>query len=434
MTHTPDTPTVEEHLRWITAQVPLLPVSVLPLHVAHGKTLAEDVTAAHALPLWDNSAMDGYALRAADISAAREEQPVTLTIVGEVAAGSPDDPPLHPGEAVRIMTGAPTPTDADTVVPVELTGPTREPRVADRTATGTEHGTRRGSWAEHTVDVYAALAAGANIRRAGEDTPRGAPVARSGELLTSARRSALAAAGADRVTVRDVPRVAVVTTGSELQAPGAPLVRGQIPESNSLLIAGLLEELGIHPTVVTTSQDDPEALRARLAELAADVDVVVTTGGVGPGRHDIVRIALAAEPNVRAVRVRVKPGQPQCAGPLEAGPWIFALPGNPVSAAVSFELFVRPALLQMQGRGALQRLRLPAVAAVDWRGSTGRLQVLPVRLSRVRGELHARPAVNPHGVSHAVGGYATVDGYALVGADHGDVRAGDAIDVIMVTP
>ena len=420
--------TVEEHQRWILDAIGRLPVSEVAVASAHDLTLAEDVRARTPLPLWDNSAMDGYAVRIDDIRAASGEAPVRLRVTGEVLAGSSGDPGIGPGDTVRIMTGAPVPSDADAVVPVERTRGDRED----------------GPWAHDTVEILAAAPAGANIRRLGEDTPAGAVLATVGQRLGAGRLAALAAAGVTRVRVRERPRVAVIATGSELRAPGEPLTRGQIPESNSLLIAGLLRELGIEPETVARSADDPLVLAAELRRLAATCDAVITTGGVGPGTHDVVRIALEGEPDVRAVRVAVRPGQPQCVGRLRGpdagdhdGAFIFALPGNPVSAAASFELFVRPALLAMQGRADVHRLRLTARATRDWRGAAHRLQVLPVTISRDEsgtGELHCTPAVDPRGVSHAVGGHGAADGYALVGPERGDVRAGDAVTVVLVSP
>ena len=410
--------TVEEHLAWILARVPRLPVEILPVREAGGLTLAERAVAANALPLWDNSAMDGYALRAADLAGAGPESPRALRIVGEVAAGSSSDPAIDSGSAVRIMTGAPVPSDADTVVPVELTRGDREDQ--------------GDAWAEKTVLVLEAVAAGANVRRAGEDAQAGSVLGAAGEPLGPARLAALAAAGVASVSVRPRPRVAVVATGSELIPAGRPLERGQIPESNSLLLSQLLTDAGADVVTVEVRDDDAVALAGRLSALAADCDVIVTTGGVGPGRHDIVRIALESEPGVRAVRVAVRPGQPQCAGQLAAGAFVFALPGNPVSAAVSFELFVRPALLAMQGRSQFMRLRIPATAEVSWQGPSGRLQVLPVRISDGPRGLTCRPAVDPRGVSHAVGGHGSADGYALVEPERGDVAQGETVDVILV--
>lgn len=410
--------TVEEHLAWILAAVRPLPERAVPLRDAHGLTLAGTVHARHALPLWDNSAMDGYALRSADVAEASERDPVELRVVGEVAAGSGADPGIVPGTAVRIMTGAPVPSDADAVVPVEST-----------------RGDHSGDpWADRAVRVLAQAPAGANIRRRGEDVEAGREIARAGQPLGAARLAALAAAGVERVSVRGLPRVAVLATGSELRGAGEPLERGQIPESNSLLIAGLLRELGIEPVAVERSDDDAAGLSRRLRELGPRCDVIVTTGGVGPGRHDVVRIALEGETGVRAVRVAVRPGQPQCAGRLASGAFVFALPGNPVSAAVSFELFVRPALLAVQGRGELQRLRVPARTATGWRGAAGRLQVLPVVVAQEAGGLVCAPAVDPRGVSHAVGGHGGANGYALVPPERGDVAPGETVSVTLVAP
>lgn len=408
--------TPEEHLAWILDRIPLLAVEELALREAQGRTLAADVASRHDLPLWDNSAMDGYAVRAADVAQATETRPLSLAVTGEVAAGSAADPELPPGTAVRIMTGAPIPSSADTVIPVEHT----RGDVADE------------AWAEREVTILRTAPLGANVRRRGEDTSAGALVARAGEPLGAIRLAALAAAGIERVTVHRTPRVAVIATGSELRAPGEPLERGQIPESNSALITGLLAECGIVADVVSVRTDDADALRERLVALGTEVDVIITTGGVGPGRHDVVRIALAAEPEVRAVRVAVRPGQPQCVGKLASGAWIFALPGNPVSASVSFELFVRPALMRAQGRARITRRRIPAVSETGWRGAAGRLQVLPVRVSETAEGLRCRPAVDPTGVSHAVGGHGAADGYALVPAGRGDVAAGELVDVILV--
>ncbi|GAA1610603.1 gephyrin-like molybdotransferase Glp [Leucobacter chromiireducens] len=409
----------DQHLAWILARIPRLAPAEVPLRDAHGLILAADVAAPHALPLWDNSAMDGYAVRAADLAAAAPgvlDPPVSLRVVGEVAAGSPDDPELPPGTAVRIMTGAPIPSAADTVVPVEHTR-------------GEEPG---DPWGRDTVEILRAPVRGANVRVRGEDVAANSILARAGDPLGARRLAALAAAGVSSARVRARPRVAVIATGSELRGPGEPLTRGQIPESNSLLLAALLAEHGIVAESVTVSADDAAAFRARLAALAPTVDVIITTGGVGPGRHDIARIALESEPDVRAVRVAVRPGQPQCAGALRGGAWIFALPGNPVSAAVSFELFVVPALRHVQGAHELERPRLAATAELGWRGVAGRLQVLPVRIATEAGQLRCRPAVDPRGVSHAVGGHGGADGYALVGAERGDVAPGERVDVILV--
>ncbi|QIK62495.1 molybdopterin molybdotransferase MoeA [Leucobacter viscericola] len=415
--------TVREHLSWILERVGVLPAEEVSLREAHGLTLAADVRARFSLPLWDNSAMDGYAVRAADVAGANADSPVALRIVGEVLAGSASDPHLGHGDAVRIMTGAPVPSAADAVIPVENTRGDRDD----------------GSWATDSVLVQAAVAAGVNVRRRGEDIAEGSVLATAGELLGAARLAALAAAGVERVLVRTVPCVAVVVTGSELRGLGESLERGQIPESNSVLITGLLRECGIQTTEVHHSSDEAVSLADLLRELGERFDAVITTGGIGPGTHDVVRIALEAEPEVLATRVAVRPAKLQCAGRLSGGAFLFALSGNPVSAAVSFELFVRPALLAMQGRGEVRRITVPAVAAADWRGAEGVLQVLPVVVRSQAGPdgeavLSCAPAVNPRGISHAVGGHGAANGYALVDADRGDVVTGETVPVILVAP
>lgn len=435
----PQQPVSAEHwLQNLLQQAPATSEIVLPTvptTEALHHVLAESVPTPTGLPLWDNSAMDGYALRAADVAAAESEsgRPVPLRVLGEVAAGSADDPAVPEGSAVRIMTGAVVPSDADAVVPVELT---RDDDADDNDD---------AAWAQHTVEVLQPVAVGANIRRAEEDIAAGALLAQRGQRLTPALLSALAAAGVAEVTVRAQPRVAVVVTGSELCAPGQPPLRGQIPESNSVLIAGMLRELGLEPVAVRHSRDDAAGLDRLLTELAEHSDVIITTGGIGPGRHDVVRLALQNQPGVRRARVAIRPGAPQCAGTLQAGAFVFALPGNPVSAAVSFELFVRPTLLHMVGATRLHRRRIRSVAEVGWRGKLGRLQVLPVRVEDGDGgdgvdggvdgdKLRCAPAVNARGSSHAVGGHGSIDGYALVGPARADVAAGETVPVILVTP
>ncbi|WP_431711098.1 molybdopterin molybdotransferase MoeA [Glutamicibacter uratoxydans] len=411
--------TPEEHLAWILTQVPTLPAQPLDLVTdfarLHTAVLAEDVLAAHPLPLWDNSAMDGYAVRCADLTSTSKQQPVILDVLGEVAAGSSWDPVLAPGQCVRIMTGAPLPTDADAVV-----------RVEDIRAVDTQE-----PWSAQRVEFLTPVAPGKDIRRRGEDKEAADPVARAGQRLSAAGISSLAAAGVTRVQARPTPSVAVLITGSELQPIGTKLERGQIPESNSLLIRGLLGEAGISQITMHRCGDDPDSVRQQLRTLGSTHDVVISTGGVGPGNHDVMRMVLAEEPAVRAVRVAVRPGQPQCAGRLESGAMMFALPGNPVSAAVSFELFVRPALRAMQGSSTVQRPRFKATAVTGWRGAKNRLQVLPITFDPADGT-RCLPAVQAANISHSVGGFGAAEGYALVGADRGDVAAGEQVEVIRV--
>ncbi|MGP9488745.1 molybdopterin molybdotransferase MoeA [Glutamicibacter sp. AOP38-B1-38] len=406
-----------EHLAWILDRITLVATRTVGLAEARGTVLAEDVFAAHSLPLWENSAMDGYAVRSCDTSNASWQQPIVLKVMGEVAAGSSWDAPLEPGQAVRIMTGAPIPSRADAVVRVEST-------IGDQ---------GESTWAEELVRVFKPVQPGQEIRAHGEDLARGALVARAGDQLTAVRLSALAAAGIAKVLVRRAPRVAVLVTGAELQPLGAELTRGQIPESNSLLIGGLLAEAGIVEVSVQHCPDEAAEVTQRLAELGSSYDAIVSTGGVGPGTRDVMRLALADEAEVRAVRLDARPGQPQCTGRLAAGAFVFALPGNPVSAAVGFELFVIPALRAMQGHTVSERPRLTATAGTGWRGFTGKLQVLPVEFEHGQ-SLRCYPVVHSKRVSHSVGGFGAAQGYALVEPERGDIAEGDSVQVIRMLP
>jgi Molybdopterin biosynthesis enzyme len=198
-------------------------------------------------------------------------------------------------------------------------------------------------------------------------------------------------------------------------------------------MAGLLAESGIQADTVVHCVDDTEAVREQLKILGATHDAVLSTGGVGPGAYDVMRQVLDTEPDVQATRVKLRPGQPQCAGRLAAGAMIFALPGNPVSAAVSFELFVRPALRAMQGHREVLRPTLRAIAAVGWKGAAGRMQVIPVVFEHGV-VLRCAPAVQAQSISHSVGGFGAAEGYALVPAGTTQVNPGDEVDVLRLLP
>ncbi|GAA4156341.1 molybdopterin molybdotransferase MoeA [Gryllotalpicola daejeonensis] len=397
---------VAQHLDLVLAQcAPLAPVTA-PLTAARGLVLASPVVAAHALPPFDNAAMDGYALRFADVASAAPDAAVSVQVVADVAAGSAADPPLAPGEAARIMTGAPMPTDADTVVPLE------------ETTSGSAFPARG------CVDVMRAAREGAHVRRAGEEAQAGAVVLDAGVPLGPRQLAAAAAAGSSEVTVHPAPRVAVFATGDELVTPGAPLARGQLWESNSLLLTELVTAAGGSVTHVELARDEREALRARVATVQASVDLIVITGGVGAGAYDVVRQAFGDVLDFR--EVAMQPGRPQAFGRVGGGPPMFGLPGNPVAAAVSFEVFVRPAIARLRGLTGETRT-FTATAAEGWRVRADRQQYLPVI---VDGRL-VRPA--GAGRSHFVARLAQADAYAVVPPGIGDVRAGDAVTVLKAT-
>ncbi len=405
---------VDEHLADILAAVRPLDAHEAALAEALGRTLADAVRARVDIPGFDNSAMDGFAVRAADVHAASADHPVLLRVVADLPAGSPLDPSLRVGEAARIMTGAPVPADADAVVPFE------------DTAQGLAGGLGEAA-------VLVPPRPGAHIRRRAEDLAAGTEVVSAGTLLGALQLGAAAAAGVDRVRVRRAPRVAVISTGSELMPPGTPLQRGQIPESNSELLAGLVAQAGAEVTLRASVPDDLHALRDVLTRAqAVGVDAVITSGGVSAGAYEVVKDTLAG--TLEFVKVAMQPGKPQGFGMLPSSALMFALPGNPVSVAVSFEAFVRPALLAMQARTELHRplLRLPAGQA--WRTPPGRRQYLPAALDRTDpARWMVRPATAGGSGSHLAGGLAQAEAYAVIAEHVPAVAAGDPVDVMLIS-
>jgi molybdopterin molybdotransferase len=429
-----DLRTVEEHLAAVLASAQPLPGERIALATAHGRTLCEPVRAAVDIPVFDNSAMDGFAVRFADVTvppapplaagesdgaSARVGQaaPVTLQVVADLPAGTDADPALAAGEAARIMTGAPVPSDADAIVPFEDTA-----------------GGLADSFGAISV-LRAPQHAGAHIRRAGEDARTGDQVLPAGELLGALQVAAAAAAGVAEVAVSRRPRVAVISTGSELVEPGSPLRRGQIPESNSVLLAGLAADVGAEVVRRASVRDENAELEALLAEVtdpssAAAADIVVFSGGVSAGAYEVVKSALAG--TMTFSKVAMQPGKPQGFGRLPSGALLFGLPGNPVSAAVSFEVFVRPALLRLQGRHDLGRPVIALPAGAGWRTPPGRRQYLPVTIDRTDPRSwRVLPATS--GGSHLAGGLGRAAAYAVVPAEVDAVAPGDLVDVMLIS-
>ncbi|GAA3766248.1 molybdopterin molybdotransferase MoeA [Microbacterium kribbense] len=396
--------TVEQHLQRILAVVSVVEAAPVPLEAALGRTLREPLRAAVDLPLFDNSAMDGFAVRFADVAGASAEHPVALVVVADLPAGTALDPALRPGQAARIMTGAPVPHAADTVIPFEDT----RAGIADSLA--------------HTEVVVAPPRTGAYVRRRGEDCTAGDELLPAGVVLGARQLAAAAAAGVAELTVSRVPRVAVISTGDELRPPGSPLTYGQIPESNSTLIAALCHENGAEVVLRTSVGDEGDGLRAALDEASAlGADAVITSGGVSAGAYEVVK-------NVAAMtfeKVAMQPGKPQGFG--AGSPLLFGLPGNPVSVAVSFEVFVRPALLAMQGRTDTARRRIRMPALTGWRTPPGRRQYLPVTIETGG----VRPASS--GGSHLAASLGRADAYAIVPAEVAAVTVGDVVDVMLVS-
>jgi len=392
--------TLDEHAAAVLALAGPLPPVRVPLTDARGRALAADVLSAVDLPPWDSSAMDGYAVRAADLHAG-----AVLDVADDVPAGDTRAVRVPAGAVVRIMTGAPVPDGADTVLPVELT----------------DGGTRR-------VRLDGVVAAGAHVRHRGEDVRTGDVVLRAGDVLGPGAIGLLAATGHAHVAVHAAPRVAVLSTGSELVAPGVPLRHGQIHESNGPQLAAAAAEAGAEVVDVRCVADDVDAVRAALTALGARADVVVTTGGVSVGAYDVVRDALLADGTGELVHVRMQPGKPQAVGVLADGTPVLALPGNPVSSFVSFEMFVRPLLRRMLGARDVHRRTLSAGAAEDLRSPAGRRQLLRARLDWTGGAPVAVPVGGPG--SHLLGALARADALIDVPQDVTHVAAGDPVAVI----
>lgn len=403
---------VEEHLATVLAAVRPLPGEVIDLRRARGRTLTAPVSAAVDIPVFDNSAMDGFAVRHRDVAGASAEHAARLRVVADLPAGTSDDPALGPGEAARIMTGSPVPTAADTIVPFEDTA---------------------GGLADSLGDIAvtrAPRAVGAHIRRRAEDLNSGDTLLSAGTRLGGLQLGAIAAAAVAHVEVSVVPRVVVVSTGSELVAPGEALRRGQIPESNSALLAGLVIGVGADVVRVASVDDTGVGLRLLIEDAAQTrPDVVIFTGGVSAGAYEVVKNELADTMAFRTVAMQ--PGKPQGFGVTTGGTLLFGLPGNPVSAAVSFEVFVRPALLAMQHRTQLHRPMLRLAASAPWRTPPGRRQYLPVLLDRADpARWTAAPA--SAGGSHLAGRLGLAEAYAVIPAEVDAVAAGDLVDVMLL--
>lgn len=367
--------TVAEALEAVLASVAVLPAERVHLGDALGLVLAEPIVAATPLPPFANSAMDGYALTAADSTSASQAQGVTLRVVDDIAAGSVPGAKVLPGTAARIMTGAPLPPGADAVIPVEDTD---EPyRDAQRPL-------------PEKVTIYRAVGRGDYVRPAGEDVAAGERVLESGTRLRPQEIGLLAALGVARPLVIRRPRVGILATGDELIAVNEPLTPGKIRNSNGYTQAAQVREAGAEPVWLGVAGDTETAVRARLqAGLDAAVDLFVSSAGVSVGAYDVVKGVLEAEGAMGFWKVRMRPGKPLAYGRYGGVPYL-GLPGNPVSAMVSFERFARPAIRKMGGHRELERplrqVRLQTALTSD-----GRESYIRARVQLSDGELIAMP-------------------------------------------
>ncbi|MER6397025.1 gephyrin-like molybdotransferase Glp [Kitasatospora sp. NPDC059973] len=414
--------TVDEHLADVLAAVGPLPAIELQLLDAQGCRLDEDVLAGGDLPPFDNSSMDGYALRTADTAGATAEYPSVLSVVGDIAAGAAELPRVGPGQAARIMTGAPVPPGAQAVAPVEWTdGGSGTGRAADAMGAPVE---------DEEVRVLRPVSEGAHIRRRGSDVTAGDRVLEAGTRLGPTQIGLLAAIGRGTVRVRPRPRVVVLSTGSELVQPGEPVGPGQIADSNSFTLTAAALDAGAIAYRVGGVPDDAERLRAVLEDQLGRADLIVTSGGVSVGAYDVVKEVFESYGGVDFRRLRMQPGKPQGFGRIGdgAGVPLLALPGNPVSAYISFELFVRPVIRTMLGAADVHRPVVRAVCPVALRSPAGRRQFLRGRYAAADG------VVEPVGGagSHLVGALARADCLITVPEEVTELAAGSEVDVVLL--
>jgi molybdopterin molybdotransferase len=393
---------LEEARAEVLASVGLLDVEDVPIWEARGRVLATDVTAPENVPPWANSAMDGFAVRGADVA----EAGAVLDVVGDLPAGSTTDVEVAPGQAIKIMTGAPMPAGADTVVKVEDT---------------TSDGSR--------VTVETAVQTGTSVRPAGGDLAEGDVVFSAGTRLTPMHVGVLATIGVGHPRVFRRPRVAFMSTGDELTPPESPgLAPGAIRDSNRPMLLSLLEDSGVETIDLGIVPDDTEALRHALDQ-GSKADVVMSTGGVSMGDYDVTKLVLQGDAHVDFWQVAIQPAKPFAFGHV-GDALFFGLPGNPVSVLVSFEQFARPSLLKMQGARAILRPQIVARAGEEL--DTDPEKTVFIRVL-VEGLEQGSPTVMRSGgqASNVLSAAATADGFALVPRGISRVEMGEEVTVEM---
>lgn len=403
--------TIEEAQARILDDVPRVRSEDVPLDQAYGRWLAEPLVALDSLPPWDNSGMDGYAVCAADLAGASPESPVSLTLLETIGAGGWPTQAVRPGAASAVMTGAPIPQGADSVVMIEDTD-----------------GARSGS-----VVVRAAARVGQHIRPAGDDVKKGTTVLARGTRLGPVQVGLASALGYGRLAVARRPRVVILSTGDEVVAPGRPLAPGQIWSSNNASLVGLAREAGVEVVDGGIVPDTFEAtVKALRDAVGLGVDAVITTGGVSVGEFDFVKDAIAGlGGRVEFWKVKMKPGKPLAYGRVGKVP-LFGLPGNPVSCIVNFHQFVRPWLLACMGASRSFLPVLEATAGEDLHERPGRFSLMRVKLAWKGGKLVATSAGNPS--SGAMLSMSRAHGYALFADTSEGARAGESVRVQLIDP
>lgn len=412
---------VEEARERILAFFSTLGIERKPLLDALGQVLAEDIIAPFDIPPLDNTAMDGYAVRAADTAGATESSPVVLKVIADLAAGYVLETPVGTGESVRIMTGAPIPPGADSVVPFEETDEVlRDPN--------------QPALKRETVHVMKAANPGANVRIRGGDVREGQRVIAAGRVLRPSEVGVLASIGLTEVPVIRRPVVAILSTGDEVTAPGEPLLPGRIYDANAMSIASMVAKYGGIPRLLGIARDTVEDLTRKIRE-GFDADMLVTSAGVSRGDFDVVKDVLANEGAIDFWTVRMRPGKPLAFGAFNAGggrkvPHL-GLPGNPVSSMVSFELFGRPAIFKMLGRGDWERPMLRAISRQAIHSDDGRRFYARCIVTQGEDGRWYADLTGPQG-SGILTSMSSANALTVIHEDSPSVKAGDEIDVMML--
>jgi molybdopterin molybdotransferase len=396
---------VEEARERVLSRIkPLQPLE-LPLTEAYGCVLATSVRAERDIPDFASSAMDGFAVRSSEVVSATPAEPVELHVVGKAAIGERPEGTVGGGEAFGIATGAPVPAGADTVVPVENTQ-------------------ARGD----RVRVLAGTPSGKHVRPSGEDVRAGETLVEAGRRLQAPELALLATAGSSHPLVHPRPRVVVLSTGDELVPPTHRPDYGQVRDANAFTLFGALREAGAVPMLAGIVRDDVDSFREAVLSHLAQADAFISSGGVSVGERDVVKAAFFRRGDVEFFKVAMQPGMPQGFGEIEGTPY-FGLPGNPVSVFVSFEVFVRPALLKMMGRRQLFRPEVPARLEEDVTGPAGKTQFARVRVRRTKEGWSATPTGSRG--SNLIATVAKANGLAIVPQGVETARAGSRVSVML---
>ncbi|MBI3649258.1 MAG: molybdopterin molybdotransferase MoeA [Actinobacteria bacterium] len=396
---------VEEAREKVLSQIqPLAPLE-LPLPEAFGCVLAQDVVATADLPEFASSAMDGFAVRASDVAGASPSGPVELKIVGRAMIGRRPESTVGGGETVRIATGAPVPGGSDAIVPIE-----------DVELVG------------ETVRIFDGVPVGKHVRPAGEDVREGQLLVGKGKRLGPPELGLLANAGFPHPLVHPRPRVVVLSTGDELVPPSEAPEFGQVHDSNAYTIFGALREVGAIPTLAGIVRDDVDQLKETVLSHLIQADAFVSSGGVSVGERDVVKAAFFRRGELEFFKVAMQPGMPQGFGFIEGKPF-FGLPGNPVSVFVSFEMFIRPAILKMMGRSQLFRPEISATLAADVSGPVGKTQFARVNVIRTAEGWIAEPTGGRG--SNLISTVSRANGLAIVPAGVETAREGEKVKVML---